>query len=298
MRIKELDEAPSLADISGTIKRAASSAVSSAAGKVSPTVKKQTAQIEKLYNDLILTWKSFVGGNFGTKPNPKDPKALVQFLSALGLNPGQVQKAIQDGSGKKVSQPNNRIAFAGESINEAIVPMSVKNILHAAATIAVKSGTSLTGSRLNFSTTKSTAKTNGATKSAANTQDSGSLHLLKVLGTKIYRAIGQSSPEALALLAKELEDGKVNIASSKQIIQQKPQDPMHLLAAIGFEYLMSKGIKPGFAESEITETTTAGGTCAGNVANAVNALGAGDPKSSIYYSAKKKKSKPVILRRP
>lgn len=50
----------------------------------------------------------------------------------------------------------------------------------------------------------------------------------------------------------------------------------------------------------INETSSAGGSCAGGVATAVSGLGAGDPKASIYYSAKnkdKKKKESLLIRR-
>lgn len=38
----------------------------------------------------------------------------------------------------------------------------------------------------------------------------------------------------------------------------------------------------------VTETATAGASCAGGIATALGGLGAGDPKASIYYDKKKK----------
>lgn len=51
--------------------------------------------------------------------------------------------------------------------------------------------------------------------------------------------------------------------------------------------------------NKVTETSTAGGSCAGGIATAVSGLGAGDPKASIYYSKKKTKKSnklPIIKR--
>lgn len=43
---------------------------------------------------------------------------------------------------------------------------------------------------------------------------------------------------------------------------------------------------------EILNETTAGASASGSVAGVVSGLGAGDPKSSIYY-----KKKPIVIKR-